>query len=121
MIRILEGFPDSVLAVAASGRLTRQDYEGVLEPRLQELAKRQSKLRCYYELTGEFTGMDAGAAWEDFRIGVGYWTRWERVAAVTDVAWIARVVNLFRFLMPGEVRVFPAAEQAAARAWIQAP
>ena len=38
MIKILEGFPDNVIAASAAGRVTRQDYEAVLIP--------QSRGRC---------------------------------------------------------------------------
>jgi hypothetical protein len=62
--------------------------------------------------------MDAGAAWEDFKLGVGHLTRWEKVAVVTDVEWIRHAVNAFRFLMPGEIRVFPDSQRAEARAWV---
>jgi hypothetical protein len=120
MIKILEGFPDNVIAVSAVGRITREDYDAVLIPQVNATAKRHPKIRCYYEIGTEFEGMEPGAVWEDFRVGVEYWTRWERVAAVTDVAWIAHVVNAFRFLMPGQIRVFPTSENKAARAWVEA-
>jgi hypothetical protein len=120
VIKILEGFRDNVVAASAVGRVTRQDYDAVLIPRVEAAAKRYPKIRCYYEIGADFASMEPGAVWEDFRVGVEYWTRWERVAAVTDVAWIAHVVNALRFLMPGQIRVFPTSEKEAARAWIEA-
>lgn len=118
MMTMLEGFPDTVVAVAAGGHITRQDYRTALIPRVEAAVKAHPKIRCYYEIRGDFSGMDPGAAWEDFLVGVEYLTRWERVAVVTDVAWIAHTVNAFRFLMPGKVRVFPASEKETAKAWI---
>jgi hypothetical protein len=64
--------------------------------------------------------MEPGAMWEDFKIGVEHISRWERVAIVTDVEWIRHATNVFRFLMPGEVRVFATSETASAREWITA-
>jgi hypothetical protein len=121
MIKILEGFPDNVIAVSAVGRLARQDYEAVLTPRVEATAKKHPKIRCYYEIGADFSGMTPGAVWEDFRVGVDYWRRWERVAVVTDVTWIAHVVNALRFLLPGQIRIFPTGEKEAARAWVGAP
>jgi hypothetical protein len=77
--------------------------------------KRNAKLRCYYELGREFAGMDAGAVWEDFRIGLGHLSGWKRVAVVTDVDWMRRAINVFRCLVPGEIRVFSTSEAAEAR------
>lgn len=121
MIKILEGFPDNVVAVSADGRITRQDYDATLVPRVEAIAKTHPKLRLYYAIGPNFGGVSPAAAWEDFKVGVEYWARWERVAVVADVAWIAHAVNAFRFLMPGQVRVFQTSEAQAAHAWIVAP
>ncbi len=42
------------------------------------------------------------------------------VAVVTDVEWITHTMRLFRFLMPGVVKLFSTSESAQARAWIVA-
>jgi SpoIIAA-like len=120
MIRLLTGFPDNVLAVACEGHVTRQDYAGVLIPAVEAGLQRHHQLRIYYEVTPEFTGIDAGAVWEDFAVGIGHLTRYERMACVTDVEWIRFAVNAFRFLMPGRLRVFPLSQRDEARRWILA-
>ena len=118
MLQMLSDFPDNVVAAAARGVVTRRDYQDVLVPRVELALKRHPKIRCYYELGSQFSGMEAGAMWEDFKIGVEHITRWERVAVVTDADWIKHAVNVFRFLMPGEVRIFATSDAAAARQWI---
>ncbi len=120
MIEILADFPDNVVAASAHGVVSRRDYQDNLVPRVELTLKRHPKIRCYYELGREFSGMEAGAMWEDFKIGVEHLSRWERVAVVTDVDWIRHAVNIFRFLMTGELRVFAVSEAAAAREWITA-
>lgn len=120
MIEIIEGFPDTVVAFAARGRVSKQDYERVVVPKVEEAISRHDKLRCYYELGEAFSGMDAGAMWEDLKIGFGHLSRWERIAVVTDADWIRHAVNAFRFLMPGQVRVFGNREKPEARAWLVA-
>lgn len=118
MLRILSDFPDNVVAAAARGVVTRRDYQDILVPRVDITLKRHPKVRFYYELGSEFSGMEAGAIWEDFKIGVEHLSRWERVAVVSDVDWIRHAVNVFRFLIPGDVRIFATSEAAAAREWI---
>jgi SpoIIAA-like len=118
MIEVLPGFPDNVVACAAKGQITKQDYEQVLIPNVERALARSAKIRCYYELTPEFKGFDAGAAWEDARVGIEHLTRWERIAVVTDVEWIRLATNAFRFLMPGKVRVFSLAESGEAQRWV---
>jgi stage II sporulation SpoAA-like protein len=100
--------------------VTKRDYDEILVPAVEAAFRRRTKVRCYYELGREFSGMDVGAAWEDFRVGFGHLSGWERVAVVTDVDWIRLAINVFRFLVPGEIRIFPTSEAAEARRWTAA-
>ena len=118
MLEFIEGFPDNVIAISAKGRVTARDYEEVLIPRVEEALKRHGKVNLYYELGEEFKGIDAQAAWKDFKVGVEHLARWGHMALVTDVEWIRLAINAFRFLMPGKLRVYPSAEAEQARAWI---
>jgi uncharacterized protein YlzI (FlbEa/FlbD family) len=118
MIENIEAFPDNVIALAAKGHVTKNDYQQVVIPRVESALKRHAKIRLYYEIGPQFSGFDAGAMWEDLKVGVEHLTRWERMALVTDVDWIRHMVNAFRFIMPGQLRVFPTAQTAEARAWI---
>ena len=120
MIEKLADFPDNVAAFACRGHVTKSDYETVLEPEIKGKLERHSKLRIYYEVGPDFEGFDAGAMWEDTKVGFGHLRSWERFAIVTDVEWIAHSVKFFGFLMPGDMKTFPLAEAATAREWIAA-
>jgi hypothetical protein len=118
MIESLKDFPDNVIAVVCRGRVTKEDYEKVLVPAVTDALKRHDKLRLYYETAGDFGGIDPGAMWQDFTVGMEHFTRWERIAVVTDVDWIKHTMNFFSFLMPAEMKTFSSGEAAEARAWI---
>jgi SpoIIAA-like len=118
MLEIIEGFADDVVAVAAKGQVSRRDYSDFFVPAVENAFGRHRKVRCYYELGREFSGMDSGAVWEDLKIGVEHLAHWERVAVVTDVEWVRLAVNAFRFLVPCDVRIFGTTEAADARSWI---
>jgi SpoIIAA-like len=49
MIEFIGGFPENVIAIRAKDRVTRQDYESVLIPALNDALKRHGKIRLYYE------------------------------------------------------------------------
>ena len=95
MIKVLTGFPDSVLAFACHGHVTKQDYESVLIPTVEKALDAHEKVRIYYEISPDFAGIDPGAVWEDFKTGMGHLSRWERFAVVTDVDWIRHTMHLF--------------------------
>ncbi|MFX1670751.1 STAS/SEC14 domain-containing protein [Paraburkholderia sp. A2WS-5] len=118
MIEIVANLPDGVAGFVAKGRVTRKDYENVLIPAMERMLKTHRKVRCYFEVGPEFSGMDPGAAWEDFKLGVQHLTQWERMAVVTDIEWMRIALSVFRFLIPGELRIFGVCQSAQARGWL---
>ena len=120
MIEQLTGFPANVMAFVCKGRVTKQDYETVLVPAVSEALKKHDKVRLYYETAGDFSGIDPGAVFTDFKVGMEHFTSWERVAVVTDVDWIKHTMQFFSFMMPAQMKIFPLSQAAEARAWIAA-
>ena len=121
MIEQLQRFPKNVVAFAGRGQVTKADYVSTLIPVVEKAFASHERLRLYYELAGDFAGIAAGAMVEDFKIGMQHLARWERVAVVTDVQWIALAISLFSFLMPGAMKVFSTKEAHPARSWIVSP
>jgi len=120
MMKLDSSLPDYVVGVSASGEVDAKDYETVLMPALDSALKRHNRIRVIYQLTPEFTGFTSGAMWDDSKLGIAHWKAWERIAVVTDIAWIAHATRMFAFIMPGMVKVFSNAELAQARKWIAA-
>ena len=118
MIEPLQGFPENILAFAGRGQVTKADYVSILIPAVNKAFSSHERLPFYYELGADFAGLDAGTMVEDFKVGMQHLTRWERVAVVTDVPWIAHAMSLFSFLMPGTMKVFSMKEADQARSWI---
>jgi hypothetical protein len=52
------------------------------------------------------------------RAGLEHVTRWEKIAVLTDREWLRHSVGIFGYLIPGEIRAFPAAQEDEARAWV---
>ncbi len=120
MIEQLKDFPDHVLGFVCHGHVAKADYDSVLVPAVLNALKKPGKVRLYYETAADFTGFEVGAMWEDFKVGIEHFTRWERVAIVSDVEWIKHSIRFFGFLMPGALRSFPTSETRQAREWIVA-
>jgi hypothetical protein len=120
MIELLGNFPDNVIALSCKGQVTKEDYDGILVPAILKALKRHDKIRLLYKTSPDFSGYDAGAMWEDLKIGLEHPTRWERVAVVTDVDWIVQMMRLFSFLWPCPTKLFSSPETAQAYGWIVA-
>jgi len=118
MIRILSGMPEGVLGIKASGKLTAKDYTEVLAPALAAEAAGPGKIRILLDFSGEFDGIEVGAVWQDLKMGVREWSAWERIALVTDHAWMREGLQMFSWAVPGEVRSFPTGDREDAEAWV---
>jgi hypothetical protein len=116
MLEKLPDVPDSILGFKATGKLTSQDYQEVLVPAVDAAPK--TKLRLLYILGDDVTGFSPGAAWEDTKVGMKHVTRWEKIAVVTDKDWLRHSVDIFGYLIPGEIKSFTMADETEARTWI---
>ena len=119
MIKILEDYPDNVLAVIAQGEVTAEDYIDILAPEVARRIETQGTLRMLYQFGPAFEGLTLGADWQDMKLGVEIWSHLDRLAVVTDVAWITNSVVLFAPFFKHPLRIFTNAEIAEAKAWIQ--
>jgi hypothetical protein len=116
MIELIEDLPKNVVGIAVRGRVTKAECHQVLVPAIAKSLRWRDKIRLYYELGSRFPG----SGWDDLDIGFDQATRCERIAIVTDIAWVRLTVKAIRFLIPGEIRVFATEETAEARTWIAA-
>ena len=114
MIELIAGLPKNVVGIFVRGRVTRDECRDVLTPAVERTLKRHDKIRLYYELGSRFPG----AAWDELDLGSEHAARCERVAIVTDTAWVGMTVKALRFLIPGEIRVFATSDAEEGRHWI---
>lgn len=120
MIEVLDGFPDDVVAYVCHGRIDESDYTRVVADIVEKL-DRHNTLRMYCEVAADYTGAGGDTAWQDWQSTFRSWFHWERGAIVTDVDWMRWATAFFGVLLPGQWRVFPPADKAAARNWIVEP
>jgi stage II sporulation SpoAA-like protein len=116
MIELIEDLPRNVVGIAVKGRVTKQECRDILAPAIARSLRWRDNIRLYYELGSRFPG----SGWDDLDLGFENAARCERIAIVSDIAWVRLTVKAIRFLIPGEIRVFDTIEAAAARAWIAA-
>jgi hypothetical protein len=118
VIKVLDGMPAGVIGFEASGKLTKADYADVLAPALAAAAQAGGKVRVLLDFRGEFDGMEAGAVWQDMKVGVNNWNAWERIALVTDHDWMRNGLRMFAWAVPGDVKAFDADDLDDALEWL---
>jgi len=118
MIEPIPDLPDNVLGFRASGKVTADDYETALIPAVEAKLAGQDKVRFLYYLGDDCEGFEAGAMWDDAKVGFRHITAWEKLALVTDIEWIRGSLKIFGFVIPGHVRVFKNEELDEAVKWV---
>ena len=118
MLTLIEGLPDHVIGVEITEKLRGDDYLHQLIPLVNAKLEKHDKLDLLCHIKGEWQGMDAGAAWQDMRLGLGKIGHWARMAVVCDIKWLENSINFFRVITPGELRHFKSADYDKAREWV---
>ena len=121
MMELIPDLPDHVVGVKATGRVTAEDYEQVLVPAIEEKLRDHEKINLIYRVDEHFESFSPGAMWDDAKTGLSHLAAWNRVAGVTDLDWLRKVLEAFGFFWRGHIRVFPNAEYDQALAWVSEP
>jgi hypothetical protein len=118
MVEALEGFPEGVVAIQATGKVTAEDYEGLIIPAVEYAIEAKKKIRMLYQLGPGLEGFTLQAMLDDAGLGMHHLSAFERIAVVTDESQIAAAVQMFAFAIPCPLRVFALAAFDDAKAWI---
>lgn len=118
MLNMIEDLPDHVIGIRITDKLRAEDYSEQLVPLVNERLEKHRKLDLLCCIEGEWKGMEAGAAWQDLRLGLGKLGHWGRMALISDIGWLENAVKFFRVLSPGELRHFDSDDYEAARQWV---
>jgi hypothetical protein len=118
MLRI-EPEDSGIVAIKASGRLSRADYDRFV-PEFERLARARGPLRLLIELE-DFRGWNLPAVWEELKFDTTHQNSMGQVAIVGDRAWQEWGTRLSKPFFKAEMRYFDRDRAADARAWLSTP
>lgn len=108
-----------LVALRVTGKLTREDYQNDILPRLERALVVYDRLRCLCVLDEQYEGITPGAAWEEVRFDAEHRKDFERIAIVSDDEMVRAAVRLGRPLFAGDVRLFANGDRQVAETWIR--
>jgi hypothetical protein len=117
MIKFIEGLPQDVMAIEATGKVTHEDYRDTLIPKAEAMMGK-GPIRMLYVIGPECTGFEVEALWDDGKLGFRHWHDFSQIALVSDLTWVRASVNIFKPFFHCDVRLFSDSELAAAKDWI---
>lgn len=120
MLQFINDLEPHVVGIHAIGEVTKEDVEGVLMPKIDELVQRQGEINYLLVLETDVKNWTAGAWWNDIKLGLKNFTKWNKVAVVTDQKGVEWFSDAFRFFIPGKSKGFSLDQLDEAVAWINA-
>jgi len=120
MLQFIKDLPPHVVGIHAIGKVTKEDMETVLLPKINELVERQGEINYLLVLETDVQNWTAGAWWDDVKMGLKNFTKWNRIAVVSDQKGVQWFSDAFRFFVPGKSKGFAIAELDEAIAFVSA-
>ncbi len=119
MLERMTTLPPGIDGVNATGMISKEDYEAVMDP-IMDAARREDSTSGALSGGPRVSQLDTpGAAWEDMKVGLRSIRLFDACAVATDIAWIREATRLTTFLMPCPVKLFAADEVDGAVDWLR--
>jgi hypothetical protein len=118
MITTIGIAPENVAAFRATGEVTKEDYDKVVIPTIDNLVKKKGNIRFMFVLDTSLSNFSAIAILKDLGVGLKHFTKWEKMAIVSESEVINKFTDFFSFIAPGEAKGFTHAEMARAIEWV---
>jgi len=119
MFQIMPESEGKIIGLRATGKLTDEDYQEVLIPSLAALINQHGKVRLLCYMDDEFTGVEAGAIWDDAKFFLPHKDDFEKMTIVGGPKWIELIMKLFAPLIKVDVKIFSGEQLSEAWEWIR--
>lgn len=118
MISIIPDVPAHVIGVRATNEVDADDLKNVLLPALQQKIDEVGEINYLLVLDTDVQNWTAGAWLQDMKAGLLHFTKWNRIAVVTDQSAVEKFTDLFTLAVPGKSKGFSHAELEEAKIWV---
>jgi len=118
MLTPIDELPPYVFGVKAIGEVTADDLKNVLLPGLESLTNKYDEIYYILVLETKVENFTAGAWFQDMVAGVKHFTKWKKMAIVTDQKAVEKFTDAFSYVTPGEARGFTLDELDEAITWV---
>ena len=109
-----------VAAFKVSGEVTKDDYDQVILPVVENITSKNDHLNFLLILNTDLKNYSWGAWMEDALVTLKNQAKFRKVALVTDSETVKKVTTFGAHFIPGEYRTYKLAEEQRALNWVNA-
>ncbi len=118
MITLLSDAPSNVVAFRATGEVTKDDYDKVVIPAIDALVQKQDSINFLLIVDTAMKNFTIGALLKDMGVGLKHFTKWHKMAIVSEESGVIKFTDYFSYIAPGEAKGFSHEEIEAAKLWV---
>lgn len=118
MITIIQDAPANVAAFRATGEVNKEDYNNVVIPVVDALVNKQDAINFMLVLDTSLSNFSLMALLKDLGMGLKHFTKWHKMAIVSESGAINTFTDLFSYVAPGEAKGFTHAQMEDAISWV---
>jgi hypothetical protein len=120
MLEVIHDVPAGALGIRATGKVTANDYLNVVFPAFEFYAKRTNSFKYLMLLETDVSNFAIDAWLNDMVLGFQYFTKWNKVAIVSNQPGVITFTNTVGKLAPGEYKGFTLSQLVQAKEWLAA-
>jgi hypothetical protein len=121
MIELLNDFPPHVAAYRAYGIVQKEEYEKIVTTKVDEVASKYGKINFLVLLQTDMWNYSFAAFINYIKVSFEHFSKWNRMAVVTDQRWLSKAYEMLSHLVPGEIRSYEIKQFDEARHWVSQP
>lgn len=118
MLTPIENLPPHVFGVKANSEVNADDLKNVLLPGLETLTKKYDEIYYILVLDTKVENFTVGAWLQDMLAGLKHFTKWKKIAIVTDQKAVENFTDFFSYVTPGQAKGFDHSALDEAIAWV---
>ncbi len=118
MITHLTDYPSNVVAFRATGEVTKEDYDKIVIPAIDALVTKQDSINFLLIVDTAMKNFTIGALLKDLGVGLKHFTKWHKMAIVSEEAGVIKFTDYFSYIAPGEAKGFDHSQLEEAKQWV---
>jgi hypothetical protein len=118
MITLLNDAPLNVVAFRATGEVTKDDYDKIVIPAIDALVQKQDSINFLLIVDTAMKNFTIGALLKDLGVGLKHFTKWHKMAIISEEGSVIRFTDFFSYIAPGEAMGFTHNQMEIAKQWV---